>query len=141
VDPYLIFEAKALGASAVLLICALLDEKTLAGYIETAHNLRLSALVETHDAEEIKMALSAGARIIGVNHRNLHTFEVDIALSERLRPLVPPEVIFVSESGIRTPQDIARLRDIGADAVLVGETVMRGGDKGAVIRWLRGASV
>ena len=127
VDEYMIYEAKVLGASAVLLIVAILDEATLKRYIEIAHSIGLSALVEVHDEGEIKTALKAGARVIGVNNRDLKTFEVDISLSERLRGLVPSEVIFVAESGIKTREDIARLREIGTDAVLVGETLMRGG--------------
>ena len=133
VDEYMIYEAKILGASAVLLICAILDKDTLAEYISIAHNIGLSVLVETHDEVEIEMALNAGTRIIGVNNRDLKTFEVDITLSERLRPLVPEDIIFISESGIKTPDDIAKLRKIGANAVLVGETLMRG----AKLEWLK----
>jgi len=128
VDSYMIYEAKLLGAYAVLLICSILDRDTLAEYISIAHNLGLSALVEAHSEEEVTMALSAGARIIGVNNRNLKTFEVDITLSQRLRKLVPPDVIFVSESGISTGADIAKLREIGADAALIGESLMKSGD-------------
>ena len=138
VDSYMIYEAKILGASAVLLICALLDEETLAEYIGIAHELGLSALVETRDESEIKAALSAGARIIGVNNRDLRTFEVDISRSVRLRQIVPREVIFVSESGISSPDDITRLRENGTDAVLIGESIMRSADKKAAIAWLRG---
>lgn len=138
VDSYMIYEAKILGASAVLLICSLLDEKTLARYLEIAHKLGLSALVETHNEDEVKMALGAGARVVGVNNRNLKTFEVDITLSERLRKLVPSEVIFVSESGISSPEDISILRKIGADAVLIGESIMKSADKKAEINRLRG---
>lgn len=138
VDSYMIYEAKLLGASAVLLICSILDSSTLAEYIAIAHKLGLSALVEVHCEKEISMALSAGARIIGVNNRNLKTFEVDIALSERLRKLVPPDILFVSESGINSPIDIAKLRQIGANAVLIGESLMRRQDKRAEINRLRG---
>jgi len=138
VDSYMIYEAKLLGASAVLLICAILDSDTLAEYINVAHSIGLSALVEVHNEEEIDMALSAGARVIGVNNRNLKTFEVDVSLSERLRKLVPPNVIFVSESGINSPDDIAKLRRVGADAVLIGESIMRRTDKKAEINRLRG---
>ena len=138
VDSYMIYEAKLLGASAVLLICTLLDFDTLAEYINIAHSIGLSALVETHSEEEVEMALKAGAKIIGVNNRNLKTFEVDMTLSERLKKLVPPDVIFVSESGIKTPNDVAKLRDIGANAVLIGETIMRSGDKYGEILRLRG---
>jgi len=128
VDSYMIYEAKLLGASAVLLICAILDRDTLKEYISIAHSLGLSALVEAHTEHEVEMALYAGARIIGVNNRNLKTFEVDITLSERLRKLVPPEIIFVSESGITQQSDIVKLREIGADAALIGESLMKSGD-------------
>ena len=138
VDSYMIYEAKVLGASAVLLICAILDTDTLAEYIGIAHSLGLSALVETHCEAELDMALAAGAGIIGVNNRDLKTFEVDLAVSERLRKLTPPDKLFVSESGVNSPEDISRLRDIGADAVLIGERVMRSADKKAEIERLRG---
>jgi indole-3-glycerol phosphate synthase len=94
--------------------------------------------VETHSEEEILMALNAGARIIGVNNRNLKTFEVDITLSERLRKMIPHDKLFVSESGIKSPEDVAALRKIGADAALIGETIMRSNDKKAEIIRLRG---
>ena len=138
VDSYMIYEAKLLGASCVLLICALLEQDALEEYIATAHNLGLSALVEIHDEREMDMALSASARIIGVNNRNLKTFEVDMTLSERLRALAPPDVLFVSESGISQSEDIARLRRIGVDGVLIGETLMRAPDKKAALAELRG---
>jgi len=138
VDAYMIYEAKLLGASAVLLICSILDSRTLAEYIDIAHSLGLSALVETHDEHEVEMALHAGARIIGVNNRNLKTFEIDMTLSQRLKKLVPPEVIFVAESGITTPADIDSLRKIGADAALIGESIMKSDDKKVAITWLRG---
>jgi indole-3-glycerol phosphate synthase len=138
VDRYMLYEAKVFGASAVLLICAVLDQKTLADYIGIAHSLGLSALVETHTEAEVEMALAAGARIVGVNNRNLITFEVDITLSERLRKMLPREIIFVSESGVRTAKDIERLRQIGVDAVLVGETLMRSLDKKKALAELRG---
>ena len=138
VDRYMIYESKLLGASAVLLICAILDQDTLAEYISIAYDLGLSALVETHDEEEVDMALSAGARIIGVNNRNLKTFEVDITLSERLRALAPPDVLFVSESGVSRAEDISRLRRNSIDAVLIGEALMRSPDKKAALADLRG---
>ena len=138
VDDGQIYEAKCLGASAILLIVALLDVRTLAGFIESAHSLGLSALVEAHTAAEIESALRSGARIVGVNNRDLETFRVDLATSLRLRHLVPPGVLFVSESGIRTAEDIAALRRIGADAVLIGETLMRSPDKGRQLAVLRG---
>ena len=138
VDSYMIYEAKVLGASAVLLICAILDRDALYEYIGVAHSLGLSALVEAHTEAEVDMALAAGARIIGVNNRNLKTFEVDINLSERLGKMIPREIIFVSESGVRTAEDINRLRQSGVDAVLVGETLMRSTDKKAALAELRG---
>jgi len=128
VDEFMIYEAKVLGASAVLLICAILEQGQLAEYIKIADSLGLCSLVEVHDEAEVEMALKADARIIGVNNRNLKTFEVALTTSERLRKLVPPEVIFVAESGIKTREDVARLREIGADAVLIGETLMRGAE-------------
>jgi len=138
IDPYLIYEAKLLGASAVLLICALLDNAALMEYIEIAHSLGLSALVEAHDEAEAAMAVEAGARIIGVNNRDLRTFEVDLRTCGRLRPLIPADRVFVAESGIRTAQDVAYLRGLGVDAVLVGETLMRADDKEKALRMLRG---
>ncbi len=138
VDAYMIYEAKLLGASAVLLICSLLGEDTLRAYIGLCDELGLSALVEAHDAEEAGMALRAGARMIGVNNRNLKDFSVDTELSCRLRALIPSDVVFVSESGVQTAGDIRRLREIGADAVLVGETLMRAPDKAAKLIELRG---
>ncbi len=140
VDAYQIYEAKTLGASAILLICAILSDAQLSSYLELAHSLGLDALVEAHDATEVHRALQAGADIIGVNNRDLHTFEVDIHTSERLRDLVPPAILFVSESGIRTPEDIARLSACGVDAVLIGETFMRSPDKKAALDALRGAA-
>jgi indole-3-glycerol phosphate synthase len=139
VDEYMIYEAKLLGASAVLLICALLDENTLKSYIETCHGLGLSALVEAHDEAELASALKAGSRIIGVNNRNLKDFKVDISNSVRLRKLVPDSVIFVAESGIETAQDINVLRKAKVDAVLIGETLMRAEDKKAKLNSLRGS--
>ncbi|MCL2013801.1 MAG: indole-3-glycerol phosphate synthase TrpC [Oscillospiraceae bacterium] len=138
VDEYMIYETKVLGANAILLICSILNNDTLAEYIATAHDLGLSALVETHDETEVRSALEAGAGIIGVNNRNLKTFEVDIDLSKRLRQLVPEDKIFVSESGIQTPADIAELRKIKTNAVLIGETLMRSSDKIAELKRLRG---
>ena len=138
VDSYMIYEAKLLGASAVLLICSILEKDTLAEYIAVSHKLGLSALVEVHSGNEVEMALSVGARIIGVNNRNLKTFEVDITLSERLKKLVPPDIIFVSESGIGSPGDIIKLREIKADAVLIGENFMKSSDKKAEINLMRG---
>ena len=138
VDEYMIYEAKILGASAVLLICSILEEKQIKEYLGICDELGLSALVEAHDEDEIQMALRAGARIIGVNNRNLKDFSVDTKNSERLRALIPENVIFVSESGVKGAEDVAALKEIGADAVLVGETLMRAEDKKAKLSELRG---
>ncbi len=137
VDEYMIYEAKTLGAAAVLLICALLSEERIARYIEICDTLGLDALVEAHDENEIKRAMRAGARIIGVNNRNLKDFSVDISNSRRLRSLAP-KTLFVAESGIKTPEDVEALRQADINAVLVGETLMRAADKKAAISALRG---
>ena len=139
VDEYMIYEAKLLGASAVLLICSILSSRQLREYLQICETLGLSALVETHDEGEVYMALEAGARIIGVNNRNLRDFSVDTENSRRLREQIPAEVLFVSESGVKTAADAAALREIGADAVLVGEAMMRAKDKRAMLAELRGA--
>jgi indole-3-glycerol phosphate synthase len=133
IDMYQIYEAKVIGAAAILLICALLDEKTLAHYISIADSLGLSALVEAHDENELRTALCAGARIVGVNNRDLRTFEVDINNSLRLRQLVPKNILFVSESGIKTADDIKALYENGTDAVLIGEAFMTSGNKTALL--------
>ncbi len=138
VDEYMIYEAKILGASAVLLICSILSKDEIKEYLGICDELGLSALVETHDEKEVEMALSAGARILGVNNRNLKDFSVDTENSKRLRALIPKDVIFVSESGVKSSEDVRILREIGADAVLVGETLMRAEDKAAKLRELRG---
>lgn len=139
VDEYMIYEAKVLGASAVLLICSILEEEQMAEYIGLSDELGLSVLAETHDETEVEMALEAGARVIGVNNRNLRDFSVDTANSTRLRKLIPQDVLFVSESGVGSAEDVAALSEIGADAVLVGETLMRAADKKARLQKLRGA--
>ena len=138
VDPYMIYEAKILGASAVLLICSILSEKEICEYIKISDELGISALVEAHNEEEVKAALSSGARIIGINNRNLKDFTVDTENSRRLRKLIPKNIIFVSESGVKTAEDIALLREIGADAVLIGETLMRAENKKEKLTELRG---
>lgn len=140
VDAYQIYQAKTLGASAVLLICAILDEKRMRSFIEICDSLGMSALVEAHDAEEVRMADCAGARIIGVNNRNLKDFTVDIGNSLRLRELVPGDTLFVAESGISTPEDIRALREGGVNGVLIGESLMRAKDKKAMLDYLRGKS-
>ena len=134
VDQYMIYEAKMLGASAVLLICALLEKERLKDFLACCDGLGLSALVEAHDEREIETALQVGARVIGVNNRNLKDFRVDTDLSRRLRRLIPPEILFVSESGVREEKDVAALREIGADAVLVGEALMRAEDRKATLK-------
>lgn len=138
VDSYQIYEAKILGASAILLICAILSDEQLKDYINIAHSLGLSALVEAHDETEVKRAIYAGAGIIGVNNRNLKDFTVDINNSIRLRQLVPKNIIFVSESGIKTPQDIKNLKNNKTNAVLIGETFMRNPDKTKALNYLKG---
>lgn len=129
VDEYQIYEAKVIGADAVLLICALLDTATIQHYINICDTLGLSALVEAHTKEEIDSAIKAGARIIGVNNRNLKTFEVNITNSTTLREYVPKDILFVAESGIQTSKDIAPLINAGVDAVLIGEILMRSSNK------------
>lgn len=138
VDAYMIYQARLLGAAAVLLICSILEREQLRDYIALCDSLGLSALVEVHDGAEVSMALDAGARVIGVNNRNLKDFSVDTDNSKRLREAIPPEVLFVSESGVRDAGDVERLRAIGADAVLIGETLMRAQDKRAKLAELRG---
>lgn len=138
VDEYMIYEAKLLGASAVLLICSLLDAETLHQYLGICDALGLSALVEAHDEQEIASAAAAGARVIGVNNRNLKNFTVDVTNSLALRQKAPPGVLFVAESGITSPSDVSALRAAGVDAVLVGEALMRAPDKAAALAALRG---
>lgn len=138
VDEYMLYEAKLLGASAALLICAILSREQLSDYLALCGELGLSALVEAHDEAEVETALAAGARIVGVNNRNLKDFTVDTGNSRRLRALIPEDVLFVSESGVRDAADVRAARDMGADAVLVGEALMRAGDKRAKLAELRG---
>lgn len=138
IDEYMVYEAKVLGASAILLICALLDEDTLRSWRELAESLGMDALVEAHDEEEVQTALRSGARIIGVNNRNLKDFTVDVNNSTRYRKMVQPPILFVSESGIQTRSDIEVLERNGTDAVLIGETFMRSPDKKAMLDSLKG---
>ena len=138
IDEYQIYEAKVLGASAVLLICSLLDDERLKSFLKTVRAIGLSALVEAHDEEEVKRALAAGAGIIGVNNRDLKHFTVDMGNSVRLRSLVPEDVIFVSESGIKTAEDVAVLKRNRVDAVLIGETLMKSPDKKKSLEELAG---
>ena len=137
VDEYQIYQAKTLGAAAVLLICSILSEVQLGEYIKICDSLGISAIVEIHDEKEAGMAVRAGARIIGVNNRNLKDFTVDTANSKKLRDLIPDDIIFVSESGVKSTDDIRAIREIGADAVLIGETLMRADDKKAKLDELR----
>lgn len=136
-DEYQIYEAKVLGADAVLLICILLELKTIKGFIALCDELGISALVEAHTENEVATALAAGARLIGVNNRNLKTFEVNINNSLYLRSLVPKDICFVAESGIKTPEDISRLKAVGVNAVLIGESLMRSQDKKEALNMLR----
>lgn len=136
VDAYQIVEARAAGADAVLLIVAALRDDELGELLREADRVGLDALVEAHDGNEVRRALAAGARIVGVNHRDLRTFEMDTTLATRLRPDIPADRVLVAESGIRTAADVARLRQAGVDAILVGETLMRAPDPGAALREL-----
>ncbi len=139
VDEYMIYEAKILGAAAVLLICSILTEKQIREYISICDELKISALVEAHDENEIKTALDAGARIIGVNNRNLKDFSVDTDNAKKLRKLIPSDVVFVSESGVKNPEDVKKIKNIGADAVLIGEALMRASDKRVMLESFRRA--
>ena len=140
VSDYQIYQARLMGASAVLLIVTLLSPAQLAGYLDLCRDLGLAALVETHDEDEIKTAAAAGARIIGVNNRNLKDFSVDFSNAARLRDKVPEDCLYVAESGVTGPQDAAKIRALGADAALVGEALMRSEDKAAALRALREAT-
>lgn len=131
VDEYMIYEAKLLGASAVLLICSILSGEQIKEYLGICDELGLSALVETHDEDEVQMALDTGARIIGVNNRNLKDFTVDVGKSRELRGMVPENILFVAESGVSSPGDMDNLRETVVDAVLIGEALMRSQDKKA----------
>lgn len=136
---YQIYEAKTIGASAVLLICALLDTNTIKQWIRLCDSLGLSALVEAHTEKEVQSALDAGARVIGVNNRNLRDFTVDISTCTKLRKLVPDNILFVGESGIKTNEDIQNLKTTGVNGVLIGETLMRNHNKKAALEALNGA--
>lgn len=138
VDEYMIYEAKVIGADAILLICAILSDEELVRYKGIADELGLTALVEAHDQEEVARAVKAGARLIGVNNRDLKTFTVDINNSIRLRNQVSPDILFVSESGIRNRDDIKHLEDNSVNAVLIGETLMRAQDPAAALQELKG---
>jgi indole-3-glycerol phosphate synthase len=135
-DPFEIAEARASGADAVLLIVAALDRARLSDLLAVTRSRGLTALVEVHDEAETRVALELGATVIGINHRDLRNFAVDIGLTERLRKLIPPEVAVVAESGIHSPEDARRVFEAGADAVLVGEELMRSRDPAQRIREL-----
>ncbi len=140
VDEYQLYEAKLMGANAALLICAILDTATIAKYLQICDDLGLAALVEAHDETEIRSAVAAGAKIIGVNNRNLKDFSVDFSNAARLRDLIPPECVYVAESGVTCPGDAAVLRKIGADAVLMGEVLMRSENKSELLTRMREAA-
>lgn len=140
VDEYQIYQSKLLGADCVLLICALLDTQTIARYLAVCEELGLAALTETHDEEEIRSAVSAGARMIGVNNRNLRDFSVDFNNAAALRDLIPPDRLYIAESGIKIPSDAAALKKIGADAILIGEMLMRADNKKTMLSALKEAA-
>ena len=139
IDSYQIYEAKLLGADAVLLICTLLNEDNLVSYIKIAAGLGISTLVEIHNEIEAEKALRTGARIIGINNRDLKTFKVDLSLGARLRKLIPAGILTVAESGIKSPDDVNALKDTGFDAALVGESLMRAADKKRFLSELKAA--
>ena len=139
IDPYMVWRARAAGADAVLLIVTSLDHDTMQELHGLAAELGMLALIEVHSEKELDSALRLDPvpQIIGVNHRNLRTFEIDMTLAARLRKVVPAEIAFVAESGIKTPDDVRMMREVGCDAVLVGETLMRAPDPGEALRELR----
>ena len=138
-DPYQVYEARAIGADSYLLIVDILSPSLLAELIDLGRSLGMTPLVETHDAEEIAAAVEAGAEVIGINNRDLHTFVTDLTTTETLAPLIPSDRVIVSESGISTPDDLARLRPFGVNAVLVGEALVTADDTAAKVRSLTGA--
>ena len=140
VDDYQIYQAKCMGADAVLLICALMDEKRLSHFLTICSLLGMDALVETHDEEEIKMAVSAGAKVIGVNNRNLKDFSVDFSNAVKLRHLIPKEAVYVAESGVSQINDVAVLRQAGVDAVLMGEVLMRAKNQKEMLTAMKAAA-
>lgn len=138
IDEYQLWETAAMGADAVLLIVAALSAEQLGEYIKLAHDIGLGALVETHDSEQLNMALEAGAEIIGINNRDLKTFRTDLNVTLKLAPEVPPGHIIVSESGIHTADDVRKIRQAGVDAILVGEALMTSTDIPRTMRELIG---
>lgn len=137
-DDYQIYEARVMGADAVLLIVAILTDAEIRSFMALAAALGMDALVEVHDEGEMTRAIACGARIIGINNRDLKTFEVSLSTSQRLLPMVPADVLSISESGIRDGADMAAVKSWGADAVLIGETLMRSGDVEATLKQLKG---
>lgn len=135
-DPYQVYESRAFGADAILLIVAILTPGKLSKLLKLSHNLGMSCLVEVHNQAELEIALNSGAEIIGINNRDLNTFKVDLATTERLRPLIPEDRIVVSESGIKDRTDIQRLKEWGVNAVLIGETFMSASDIAAKMKEL-----
>ena len=140
VDSYMLYEAKVLGASAILLICGISTDTQIKEYLKICDSLGLSALVEAHDATEIKRAVEDGAKIIGVNNRNLKNFSVNVDNSAKLRSLVPKNILFVSESGIKTPEDVRAVKNMSADGVLIGEALMGSKNITAALQRLKGGA-
>ena len=135
-DPYQLYEARACRADALLLIVAILDKEQLKSLLEETHHLGMEALVEVHNEIEVESALEAGAKVIGINNRDLSTFHTDISTTQKLRPLIPRDTLVVSESGINSRQDVARLREWSVDAILVGEALVTAKDIAAKVREL-----
>lgn len=140
VDEYQIYQARCLGANCILLICSILDTETLGRYLDICGGLGMAALTEAHDEEEIRSAVRAGAKIIGVNNRNLKDFSVDLMNVARLRDMIPENVLYVAESGVKTTDDVRTLYRAGADAILVGEAFMRAPDKESLLKEFREAA-
>jgi len=136
VDPYQVYESRAYGADSLLLIVAILEPEMVQELLQLGHELNMSCLIEVHNEAEVEIALKSGAKIIGINNRDLNTFGVDITTTTRLRPLIPPDRIVVSESGIKEPADIDKLRQLGVNAVLIGEALMSASNIAAKIREL-----
>lgn len=141
IDPYMIYEAKANGAGIILLIVAILDDQQLITYRELAESLGMQAIVEVHTAQEVQRALKSGANIIGINNRNLKTFQVDFNNSLRLRHMIPTTIPVVAESGIKTSEDVAILASAGFNAILMGETLMRSQQKATLIKEFKEAAL
>ena len=140
-DPYQVYEARAIGADSYLLIVDILSPEQLSELIRVGSSLGMTPLVETHSAEEIEVAVGAGAEVIGINNRDLHTFVTDLATTEELAPRIPSDKVIVSESGISTPDDLIRLQRFGVDAILVGEALVTAEDTAAKVRSLTGSPV